>query len=87
MANYKIKITVLKTSKKCPKRQNEGDFFIFGNMPGAEVPKGMCARAFHTIYPVALAMRFSEETSWEQGKNYFDVHCPDYITYRLSRIK
>jgi uncharacterized repeat protein (TIGR04076 family) len=87
MANYKIKIEVFKPNKMCPKKLNAGDYFVVENMPGAEVPNGMCARAFHSIYPMTLGMRFSEETAWEKGKGYFDITCPDGIIYRLTRIK
>jgi uncharacterized repeat protein (TIGR04076 family) len=47
----------------------------------------MCARAFAAIYPAAVAMRFSEEISWEQGRGYVEIMCPDNdVMYRLSRI-
>lgn len=87
MANYKIKIEVIEKSKMCPKVLNAGGGFVMDNAPGAEVPAGMCARAFQAVYPTLLAMRFSEETAWEKGKGYFDVTCPDGTLYRLSRIK
>jgi uncharacterized repeat protein (TIGR04076 family) len=87
MTNYKIRIEVFKTTKKCPKKLKAGDYFIIKNVPGTEVPSGMCARAFHAVYPVALGMRFSEETAWEKGKGYFDINCPDGMIYRLTRIK
>jgi len=88
MKNFKVKIEVVKTNEICPKGLKEGDFFVMENVSGAEVPHGMCARAFHAVYPVTMAMRFSDEISWEQGKGYFDVTCPDgYMVYRLSRIK
>jgi uncharacterized repeat protein (TIGR04076 family) len=55
---------------------------------GSSTPEGMCARAFAAIYPVSLAMRFSEEMSWEQGRGYVDVMCSDNdVVCRLSRIK
>jgi len=88
MANYAIKIEAVKINSICPRVKKEQETYVLNCNSGAEVPNGMCARAFHTIYPVAMAMRFSDEISWEKGRGYFDVVCPDgNITYRLSRIK
>ena len=88
MVNHKIKIEVLKTCEQCPKKLPVGSFVVLSNVPGAEVPQGVCARAFHSIYPSAMGMRFSDATYWEQGKGSLDIVCPDsHTTYRLSRFK
>jgi len=87
MANNRIKIEIMKKSKLCPKKLKIGGCYFMENTPGAEVPGGMCARAFHTIYPLASSMRFSDEMHWEKGKGYMDTACPDGTKYRLSRVK
>ncbi len=87
MVNHKIKIEVLKSCEKCPKKLSAGFAVVLGNVPGAEVPQGICARAFNSIYPSAMGLRFSDETYWEQGRGYLDITCPDgHTVYRLSRI-
>lgn len=84
MANYKIKCEVVQIVANKFKCSTMGQIFILG----PRTPEGMCARAYASIYPAALAMRFSEDISWEQGRGYVDVMCPDNdIVYRLSRIK
>ena len=84
MANYKIKcevIEILANKFNCSK---VGETFVIG----PRTPEGMCSRAFATVYPAALAMRFSETTSWETENGTMDIMCPDQdIVYRLSRIK
>ena len=51
-------------------------------------PQGVCARSYMSIFPVAMAMRFSEETPWERGREYVDVTCPEgYTKFRLSKVK
>ena len=55
---------------------------------GIVTPTGMCARSFISIFPVAMAMRFSEESPWERGKGYVDVTCPEgHTIFRLTRVK
>jgi len=54
---------------------------------GGLTPKGMCARSYMSIFPVAAAMRFSQETPWERGQKYVDVTCPEgHTKFRLSRV-
>lgn len=55
---------------------------------GVVTPAGMCTRSYSSIYPVAMAMRFSEETVWERGQGYVDITCPESnMVYQLTRIK
>ena len=87
MVNHQIKIEVVKTCNMCPRKLSVGSFVVLQNIPGAEVPQGICARAFHSIYPSAMGMRFSDQTYWEQGQGYLDITCPDgHVVYRLSRV-
>jgi uncharacterized repeat protein (TIGR04076 family) len=84
LSNFKIKcevVDILRNDFNCAK---VGQIFILG----PRTPDGMCAKAFATIYPTALAMRFSDKMSWENEEGYIDVTCPDQdVVYRLSRIK
>ncbi len=84
MYNYQIKCEVVQIVADKFKCSALGQTFVIG----PRTPEGMCARAFAAIYPTAVAMRFSEEMPWEQGRGYVDVMCPDNdVVYRLTRIR
>lgn len=84
MANYKIKCEIVKIINNSYECSEVGQVFLLRS----RTPEGMCARAFATIYPIALAMRFSEKIGWESDDGYIDVTCPDQdVVYRLSRVK
>jgi uncharacterized repeat protein (TIGR04076 family) len=84
MANYKIKCEIVKIINNTYGCSQVGQIFVLRS----RTPDGMCAKAFATIYPIALAMRFSEEIGWENGDGFVDITCPDQdVVYRLSRIK
>jgi uncharacterized repeat protein (TIGR04076 family) len=84
MANYKIKCEVVQILENKFKCSTVGQTFILG----PRTPDGMCARAYAAIYPASLAMRFSEQIPWEQGRGYVEIMCPDNdVVYRLTRIK
>ena len=87
---YEIKCEVISANKNrhCGEDawMEVGETFTVGS--STPNPKGICARAFSAIYPITTAMRFSEEISWEKGKGYYDVYCPDgMVQFRLSRVK
>ena len=51
-------------------------------------PKGMCARAFLSVHPIAFAMRFAERIPLEEADGSVEVTCPGgSVVYRLSRIR
>lgn len=89
MANYTIHCVAEKVKTEsmcCPgsARCEEGETYIIG--PRTPEPP-MCGRAFHSIHPMALAMRFSEQMIFE-SKEGVTVTCPDgYVQYRLKRLK
>ena len=90
MTNYNIKcvaVGVRTESGICPgsaKCQKDETYTFTARTPE---PKGICARAFATIHPMAFAMRWTEEMPWEKA-DHVDVVCPDgFVTYRLSRIR
>ncbi|MGC9325459.1 MAG: hypothetical protein ACP5G0_11995 [Desulfomonilia bacterium] len=89
MADYKIRCEVIGIHGDlavCPgsSKIRMGEVHLLDG----KTPAGMCARAYTSLYPVALAMRFSDEIPWEDGKKHFDITCPDtFVVYRLSREK
>ena len=51
-------------------------------------PNGLCAKAFAALYPVITAMQFSKEVTWEKGRGYCEIICPDgKAVFRLTRVK
>lgn len=83
MANYQIKCEIVRILANTFQCSRVGQTFMLGS----RTPDGMCARAYAAIYPVALAMRFSEEIAWERGLGYLEVTCPDNdVVYRLTRV-
>ena len=83
MADYDIRCEVVEVINDEFDCAQVGETFIIGK----RTPAGMCARAFATIYPAALAMRFSEKMAWEHADGYLDVTCPDRaVVFRISRI-
>ena len=84
MANYKIKCEVVEIRQNKFKCSHVGQTFLLG----ARTPEGMCAKAYASIYPQALAMRFSDKMAWEDESGVINITCPDRdVVYRLSRIK
>jgi uncharacterized repeat protein (TIGR04076 family) len=88
-ANYKINCEIVKVDTEsgyCPgsAKSRLGETYIIG--PRTPSP-GMCCRAFQSIHPMALAMRFSDEILCEKPEGQVEVTCPDgFVVFRLSRI-
>jgi uncharacterized repeat protein (TIGR04076 family) len=83
MPNYTIKCEVIAILENRFNCSSVGETFIIG----PRTPEGMCAKAFATIYPTALAMRFSDKIAWQGDNDYVDVTCPDRdVVYRLTRM-
>jgi uncharacterized repeat protein (TIGR04076 family) len=54
---------------------------------GLRTPRGMCASSFHSVYPIAFAMRCAEHIPLEQADGSVEVTCPGgSVIYKLSRI-
>ena len=89
MLNYKINCEIIGIKGDalvCPgsARVKSGASWTIGPV----IQDGMCSRSFLSIFPVALAMRHSEEVPMERGKGFVDITCPDgQTTYRLTRVK
>lgn len=67
-------------------KMKTGEVFTFGAR--TPQPAGICSRSFMVIYPMAVAMRFSDETLWERGRGYIEVVCPEgHVVYRLERVR
>ena len=90
MKDYKIKCEVLSiagNNSACTgaAKVKKEDVFVIGTK--TPEPHGMCAKSFASIYPVAMGMRFSDDTSWERGRGYCDIICPDNrVVFRLTRV-
>jgi uncharacterized repeat protein (TIGR04076 family) len=84
MANYEIRCEVTQVDTGKTKCNKVGDVFTIG----LRTPAGMCCRAFHAVYPTALAMRFSDKMKWEADDGSVCIKCPDNnVLYRLTRSK
>ena len=84
----KCEVTEVRTNGEvCPgsAKCRKGEIYMLGSRtPGQE---GMCQRAFHSLHPMAFAMRWTEKMDWEK-EDFVEVVCPDgFVTYRLSRIR
>ena len=91
MANYRIRCEAVKVTTDtgvCPgsARTKVGETCVIG--PRTPEPPGMCSRAFASLHPMALAMRFSEKMVCEKPPGQVEVTCPDgYVVYKLTRVK
>ena len=89
MPNFIIRCVAVKVkteSKCCPgsAKCKEGETYIIG--PRTPDPP-MCGRAFHSIHPMALAMRYTKKMVFE-SKEGVNVTCPDgYVQYNLKRLR
>lgn len=91
MADYKIRCEIVDAGDGgavCTGagRMKKNDVYTIGLK--TPEPAGICSKAFMAIYPVYMALRFTEEIPLEKGRGYVDVTCPDgQVIFRLSRIK
>ncbi len=91
MANYRIRCEAVEVNTDtgvCPgsARVKKGETYIIG--PRISGDPGMCGRAFASLHPMALAMRFTEQFYWEKPDTQVKVTCPDgFVVYHLTRIK
>ena len=79
-------VRVLSNIECCPGRASTrlGDSWEIGER--TPEPKGMCCRAFHTVFPLAFAMRYTDNLPWEGGEGFAEVTCPEGFTvFRLTR--
>ena len=89
MPAYKINCEIIHIDDDrivCPggARMKAGNVYTIGVV----TPPGMCARSFISVFPVAMAMRFSDETPWERGKGSVEITCPEgHTVYRLTRVR
>ena len=54
------------------------------------VPAGMCAWAFYTLFPFAIALKSGGAFPWEKDKDSTTIACPDAdnpVVFELRRIK
>ncbi len=85
--NVKCEVLSVKNNADCcpgSTKMRKGESFVIGS----KTPEGICCRAFHAVFPVAFAMRFSDSLGWEKEDGSIEITCPDaFVVYKLSRIK
>ncbi len=90
MSNFNIACEITRVSTDtgvCPgsAKSRIGETYVLGLR--TPEPNGMCARAFHSVHPMAFAMRCAEHIPLEQADGSVEVTCPGgSVIFRLSRI-
>ncbi len=74
---------------KCEVIENEFCEYVKGEyLINRLTPQGFCAAGFVAIWPFVNAMRFAENTAFENSKGEVTITCPDgWVQFRLSRIR
>ena len=77
---------VISQKGTCDAGHKVGDEFTLGQM----VPPGLCAWAFHALFPLAEVLEFGGSFPWEKDPDKATVACPDPVNplvIELRRIK
>ena len=64
---------VISQKGTCEAGHSVGDEFAMGQT----TPLGMCAWAFHTLFPFAEVLQFGGSFPWEKDPDKTTVACPD----------
>ncbi len=86
MEKIKIEIVKILERGKCPLGLKVGDSW---EIEDAFLPQGMCAWAFHSLFPFIVTLRFGGDLPWESEGEAFAC-CPDPnnpVVFRLSVSK
>jgi len=76
---------VISQQGTCSAGHRLGDEFTLGQ----ETPPGMCAWAFHALFPFAQVLEFGGAFPWEADRDRAAVACPDHtnpVVFELRRI-
>ena len=77
---------VISQRGSCAAGHGGGDEFELGE----GTPPGMCAYAFHTIFPFAAVLQFGGDFPWEKEAGRTTVACPDAdnpVVFELRRVR
>jgi uncharacterized repeat protein (TIGR04076 family) len=64
---------VVSVKGQCTAGHKVGDEFVISQ----KTPTGMCAWAYHTIFPFATALQFGGSFPWEEDARKATVACSD----------
>ena len=68
-----VEARIISQKGSCDAGMREGDRFIIGQ----KTPAGMCAWAFHALFPFAQTLIFGGSFPWEREPATSVVACPD----------
>jgi uncharacterized repeat protein (TIGR04076 family) len=77
---------IISQTGKCEAGHKVGDEFLMGQ----HTPPGMCAWAYHTLFPFAQVLQFGGTFPWEKDSDTAVVPCPDPMNitiFELRRVK
>lgn len=83
---HKVFARVISQKGSCAAGHKVGDEFIISD----EVPAGMCAWAFYSLFPFATVLMYGGSFSWEKDPDKSTVACPDPanpVVFELVRQK
>ncbi len=81
--NVDIEVTDILESGKCSFGHKVGDKFSTANQC-----RGVCAAAYHTLYPYITALRTGGSFPWEDDPDVSTICCPDHknpVVFKLTR--
>ena len=77
---------IISQTGKCEAGHKVGDEFVMGQV----TPPGMCAWAYHVLFPFAEVLQFGGTFPWEKDPDKTTVPCPDPVNvgiFELRRVK
>ncbi len=81
--SYTVTIKLVANNRPCWAGHRIGQEWTFENM----VPAGMCASAWHTVYPYALAMSAGGVFPWQDDPEVMVVSCPDSQVQNIFELR
>jgi uncharacterized repeat protein (TIGR04076 family) len=78
-----VKVTVVSQRGHCAHGHKVGDTW----MCGTKTPAGMCASAYHALYPIKAALAAGGSFDWANPDGSVEVACPDHLNPVVMRLK
>ena len=78
-----IEVVDILEAGTCNYSHKKGEIFNYPEDRGK-----ICAAAFHTIYPYAMAIRMGSNFPWEEDEGTITICCPDYknpVVFKITR--